>query len=227
MPAGIGGPQQQRRAALGVDREPRGALERGGCRRVRTAVEASGAGLLERCRSRLIGPDGGGRQVPGPAVDVAVGQRAGERAVRRASLLRRRAGVDRRPGERMAELDRACSQRDQPGALGRGQCRQIDPERRRGPRQHRQIAAVAGRRQRQGVAGLARRAARPRRRNAPEMLSEISSGAPEGASTRSSTSDASSSNASGLPAVASCSCCARGRGQAGQQCGRVVTRQTP
>ena len=81
-------------------------------RRVRAPIAAADAGLLERRRRRFVGPDGGRGQVPRAAIDVAVGQRGGERTVGGAALLDRSGGVDRRPGERMAELDRPRPERD-------------------------------------------------------------------------------------------------------------------
>ena len=105
----------------------------------------------------------------------------------------------------MAELDRAGPERDETGVLGGRQRGELDAE----PASPR-ARAVRGRRcrwSRRGAAPAARpRRARPtRRRNAPEILAETSTGAPAGASASSSASRPSSSSASGLPAVASCS----------------------
>ena len=80
---------------------------------------------------RLVGSDRRGGQVPGAAVDVAVGQGGGERAVRLAALRGGRVGVDRRAHQRMAELDRAGAERHQAGALGGAQRRDLEPERAR------------------------------------------------------------------------------------------------
>ncbi len=106
VPRGLGCLQQQPGAPLAVGGEPRRPLERRRRGRVRAPIAAADPGLLERRRRRVVRADGGRGQVPGAAIDVPVGQRSGQRAVRVAALLGRSRGVDRRPGERMAELDR-------------------------------------------------------------------------------------------------------------------------
>ena len=58
-------------------------------------------------------------------------------------------GVDRRAGERVAELDRTRPHRDQAGALGGRERRQVGPEPPCGALEHREIAAIAGRDERQ------------------------------------------------------------------------------
>ena len=183
------------------------------------------AGLLERGRR--------GSSAPAAAAARCHARRSTSRSGRAAASARcasrrcrgRGVGVDRRPGQRMAELDRARAQRDQPRALGRGQRGQVDPELGRGPLEHRQVAAVAASRPAPAPAGRPRRAVPTRRRNAPEIVAETRTGAPSGASARSCASGASSSSASGLPAVAPCSRVDRLGRQAAQQHGRLVAGQ--
>ena len=152
-PSRLGRLPQQPGAPLAVGGEPPGPLERRGRGRVRAAVPAAGACLLERRRRCFVRAGRRGGEMPGAAVDVPVGQGGGERPVRVAALAGGRIGVDRRPGQRMAELHHARVQRDQPCALRGGKRRQVDPEPGRGPLQRRQIAGVAGRGQDQGLPG--------------------------------------------------------------------------
>ncbi len=111
------------------------------------------AGLLQRGRCGLVRAGRGRGEVPGPAVEVPVGQRRRQRPVRFAALAGRRARVDRRPGQRVAEFHRAGVQRDQPRPLGRGQRPQVDPQPARGPRDRGQVPGVAGRGQHQRPPG--------------------------------------------------------------------------
>ena len=85
--------------------------------------------------------------MPGAAVGVRLGSR--ERAVRGAPLVRRRGAVRGRARERMAERELIAAHGDQPRALGGGQRREVQPERRRRPFEHRELARVLGRGQRQ------------------------------------------------------------------------------
>ena len=142
---------QQPHPPAAVGGQPPGPLERGGRGRVRTAVPGPGARLLQRRRRRLVGARRRGGQVPGAAVHVPVRQGGRERTVRAAPLVGGRVGVDRQPGQRMAELHHAREQRDQPHALGVGQRGQVDAEPGRGLLQRRQIGGVAGRGQDQGL----------------------------------------------------------------------------
>ena len=170
-PGRLGRLPQQPRAPLGVGREPPGALERRRRGRVGAALAAARAGLRERRRRRVVRADRRGGEVPGAPVDVAIGQRGGERPVRLAALRGGRVGVDRRAGERMAELDRARA------AARRGPRSRRRPARRRRSRARpRRARAAAGRRCRSSPrararAGRARRAGRPaartRARSAP------------------------------------------------------------
>ncbi len=84
-----------------------GALKGGRRRGVRAAVQAAAARLLQRGRRGFVRAGRRRRQVPGPPVDVTVGQRRGQRAVRVPALAGGRGRVDRGPGQRMPELDRA------------------------------------------------------------------------------------------------------------------------
>ena len=155
VPGGLGRLEQQPRAPFAVGREPRRPLERGRRGRVRAAVAAADAGLLERRRRRLVGADRRRGQMPGPPVDVPVGQRRRERPVRVAPLIRRGAGVDRRAGQRMAKLDRARRGGSTSPALSatRERRRGRRSRRSRGALEHRQIAAVAGRHEHERVTG--------------------------------------------------------------------------
>ena len=78
--------------------------------------------------------------MPRAAVGVAVGQRAGERAMRRTTLLGRRGPIDRRPRQDVAELDAAVLERDETGRLRRDEI--LNGSRAR-PLERLQLAGVA------------------------------------------------------------------------------------
>ena len=153
QPARFGRLPQQPRADLAVGGEPPGALERGSRGRVRAAIAAAGRRLGERGRRRFVGADGRRREVPGAAVHIPVGQRGRQRPVRRTPLAGGRVGVDRRSGQRMAELHRARAEPDQSGVLRGGQAGQVGLEPGGRPFQRRQVAGIAGGGQHQGLAG--------------------------------------------------------------------------
>ena len=155
QPCGLGRVAEQPRAVLAVRGEARAALERRGGVAVRAAPAGALARVLERGRRRLVGAGRRRREMPRAPVVVAVGQRAGQRAVGGAPLLGRRGRVDGRAGQRVAEGDRAVAERDEPAPLRRRERRQVDAERRRRALEQRRVAAVAG--------GGERRAARARR----------------------------------------------------------------
>ena len=225
QPARLGRLGQQPRPPLAVGGQPPGPLEGGRRGRVGAAVPAAGGGLGQRRRRGLVRPGRRRGQMPGPAVDVPVGQRGGQRPVRVPPLAGRRVGVDRRPGQRMAELHRARAQRDQPGALGRGQRR---PGRcRAGPPP---AGARPGRRCRwwrpaPGPAGRPGPAGPPGAGTRRDPGRHQHRGTFGGQHQRPAASAASSSSASGLPAVAWCSRGDRVRRQAGHQPGRLVAGQ--
>ena len=87
VPRGLGCVQQEPGTPLVVGGQPRRPLERRRRGRVRAAIAAPDAGLLERGRRRVVRADSGRGQVPGAAIDVPVGQRSGERPVGIAPLL--------------------------------------------------------------------------------------------------------------------------------------------
>jgi hypothetical protein len=91
--------------------------------------------------------------VPGPAVDVPLGHRGGQRAVQHAPVAGVGGRVDRRPGQRVRELDPAGPDRHQPGPLGGGQPADVEVERPAGPG-HRGQVAVAGGGQQQHPVGV-------------------------------------------------------------------------
>ena len=109
--ASAGRVEQARRAAPSSGARRGRALERRRRDRVGAALAGPGARLLERRGRGVVGADGRRREVPRAPVDVAVGQRVGERAVRLAALGRRgprrrspsaRAGGGTRPARRRA-----------------------------------------------------------------------------------------------------------------------------
>ena len=157
VPALPGGGEHQPGAALAVGRQPPGTFERERGGRVRASIAGADPGLLERGRRLLVDARGGRGQVPGAAVDVAVGQRGRQRPVHRPALLGARAGVDRRARQRMAELDRAGPHRHEPGALGGRQRGKLDAQPPCRAFQQCEVAAVAGGQR------AAAPAARPRR----------------------------------------------------------------
>ncbi len=158
--------QAEQAPAIGrVGGKPRGALERDGGRRVGAAAAGAGSRLLERRGGRVVDARRGGRQMPGAAIDVAVGQRRGQRAVDLAPVPCVRRRVDGRAGERVAELDRARGQRDDARLLGGDQRRGLDREPGGGSLQQPEVAAVAGRREQQhATLGGGQRAGPPRER---------------------------------------------------------------
>ena len=153
----------------------RAAAGRGARRRTRAARHARTRARPSRTRcDRGRGPrpararpTPARRSRPRPRPGARRGGRRRDRAARprapgaSSGAPRGRVGVDRRPDERMAELDRAGSQRDEPGALGGRQRGQVDAEPPRCALEQREIAAVAGRQR--GAAP----AARPRRAHPP------------------------------------------------------------
>ena len=144
---------EQPPAPLPVGRQPSGPLERRRGGHVRAAFPAPD-GRLGECRGRRFVRAGRGRgQMPGAAVHVPVGQRGGQRPVRRPPLRGRRVGVHRGPGQRMTELHGARVQRNQPRALRGGQRGQVDVQPGRRPVQRGQIPGIAGRGQHQGLPG--------------------------------------------------------------------------
>jgi hypothetical protein len=143
VPGLLGGGEHQPGAALPVGREPPGTLERERGRRVRAPIAGPDPGLLERGRGLLVDAHGGRGQVPGPAVDVAIGQRCRQCPVHRPALLGSRTGVDRRAHQRMAELHRAGPHRYEAGVLGGRQRGKLNAQPPRCAFQQREIAAVA------------------------------------------------------------------------------------
>ena len=91
------------------------------------------AGLLERGGGSGVGAEGGQCQVPGAAVDIGVGQRAGESAVHLASPARRGLAVDGRSGQRMPELELSVTHGHQSGRLRRDERGDILAEQGGGP----------------------------------------------------------------------------------------------
>ncbi len=141
-PGRLGHLPQQAGAPLDVARQPRGSVKRGGGGRVRAAMPAAGARLLERCRCGFVCADRRSGEMPGAPVDIAVGQDGGERAMGLAPLLGRGVRIHGRAHEWMAKLDRPPAQREQPRGLGRGERCEVNVDRGRGALEHRQLAAV-------------------------------------------------------------------------------------
>ena len=95
------------------------ALERAHGGRVAGPSSRTLGGALELGRGLLVGRDGGGGAMPGVAVGVALAdQHRGQRGVGGAALARRRAAVDRRAHERVAEAHPLAVGVEQPGTLG-------------------------------------------------------------------------------------------------------------
>ena len=83
--------------------------------------------------------------MPRPPVGVALlRERPGERVVGRAAVVRRRVVVHRRSQQRIAELDRALTDRDDASLLGSGQARGVGADRRDGIVDGRHRGLVAG-----------------------------------------------------------------------------------
>ena len=113
------------------------------------------ARTLERGRRRVVAAERGRREVPGPLVGIAIGERRSERAMRLAPLRGRHAGVRHAAQQRVAKLQRGPAQAHEIGLLGL-------LERGGG-----EAAASAGRDDRREVAGRARRRQRER---APRLM---------------------------------------------------------
>jgi hypothetical protein len=75
VPGLPGGGEHQPGAALAVGREPPRTLERERGRCIRAPIAGPGPGLLERGRRLLVDPHCCRGQMPGPTVDLAIGQR--------------------------------------------------------------------------------------------------------------------------------------------------------
>jgi hypothetical protein len=193
-PRCIAAGKQQPRALRVVDRQARAALERACCRAIGAARLRALRGLFERVRRRRVGTGRRGGEVPRAPVDVAVRQRGRQRRVRGAALRRGGLGVDRRAHERVAELDAAAVEREQPGLLGGRQRRRIEPRAGQRPDVAGVVVAASSSMRRAGSAS------RPSRRaNSRAMLADIGTGPSAGSAVAC---GASSSSASGFPAVA-------------------------
>ena len=136
-PPGVGGRARRRQqpggAALAVGRETRRPRKRHGLDGHAAAAPRPQGCLFETERHVLVGRRGGRRAVPRPPVGVALlRERPGERVVGRAPVVRRRVVVHRRPQQRIAELDRALTDRDDARLLGSGQARGVGADRRDG-----------------------------------------------------------------------------------------------
>ena len=131
-------------------------FERPGRDVVGAALAGPQAGLLKRGGGRFVGAERGQCQMPGAAIDVGVGQRAGEGAVHLAPLAGRGLAVDGRPGQRMPELDRSVAARSpvRPPPPGTS-VGDVQAERGGGAGEHRHVAAVARRREYQGIVACA------------------------------------------------------------------------
>ena len=83
-------------SAFGVERQRRGALEERGGRCQPAARTRTRGRLLQLVGDVLVGPDGGVRPMPGPAIRIELGIGGGrQRPMRGAPLLDRRRAVDR------------------------------------------------------------------------------------------------------------------------------------
>ena len=150
VPAGFGGTEQKPGAPFGVGGEsrrpartppPRSRTRSGrgsstpACSSAADAASSVPTAAAARCHARRSTSRSG---------SAAASARW---AARRSSAGAR--GVDRRAGQRVPELDQPRLERDQSTGLGDRQGMEIDSEPVRGPLEHRQIAAVAGRHQHQ------------------------------------------------------------------------------
>ena len=136
--------------------------------------------------------------MPRAAVGVAVRQRTRERAMRGTTLLGRRGPVDRRPRQDVAELDAAVAKCDEADCFGRDELL-IKPGHARSSVCNSPVSLAAATRNARRVGSGSDSA---RRTNPRATLPAIGTGASIGRSVRRAASGASSSSASGLPAVA-------------------------
>ena len=160
-PGGVGRGIQQPALPGLFGRQQGRALERPGRDLVGAALARALTGLLQRRRGRVVGAEGGQREMPGPAVGFGVGQGAGQSAVQLPPPVGRGVAVDGGPGERVPELDPGIVHGDQARRLGGNQVGQVQPEHRRGAGQHRHLAAVDGGGKGQDVAGALRKSRQP------------------------------------------------------------------
>ena len=146
-PPRLARPSRRRLAAAGPARRVDGQL------RARSyAVAATACAPRPAARSPAVssaaaavssGPSAACAEMPRPPVDVALGHRAGQRAVHRAPVARVGGGVHRRPDQRVGEPTRPDRIVTSPAARPRPPA-DVEPERRAGPGHHGQVA-VAGR----------------------------------------------------------------------------------
>jgi hypothetical protein len=156
QPGRFAGLEEQLRPGGVGDRQPGAALERRRGDRVRAALSRAGAGLPQRAAGVVVGADRCGGQVPGAPVELAISESGRQRRVRLAAFLRGRRGVHRGARERMAELDLAEVDRDQPGLLRRCEIIDLESDALAGAPEHAEIAAVVRGRQHEHAAGWLR-----------------------------------------------------------------------
>ncbi len=151
-PGGVCGLVEQRVAEGVVGRQPSGPLEGSRGRCVRAAPQRALGSLLKSGARGRVRADSGRGEVPGTPVCVPVGERARKCGVRPPALLGRGRVVDRRAGQGMPELHDPVAESHEPGSFAGCQVGELQTDRACGPRQHRELAAVAGRCEHQRVA---------------------------------------------------------------------------
>ncbi len=127
-----------------VEGQLRAPLEGVGSGVVGVAVPRPAARLFECRAGGVVGPQGGQRQVPGPAVRIGIRQGVRQGPMDLSSQPGVGVAVHGRTDERVAELDVALSQVDQAAGLRRRQGGDVQAQCRRGSGHSGDVAQVTG-----------------------------------------------------------------------------------